>query len=93
MAELEPDAPTDYWGRQLLKTISALELHAEDFDAAGQKERAAQISMVLLKQIKEIYVARGPQAPRSVSADQIAALEAEVAAMSDEELERALKER
>ena len=60
MAEPEPDAATDYWGRQLLKIISALELQAEDFDALGQKEKAAQISMVLLKHTKEIYLAKAP---------------------------------
>ena len=74
------------------RTAQALELHAEDFDAFGQKEKAAQISMVLLKHTKEIYLAKAPGAACQPSAEQIAAWKAEVAAMTDEELRAGLKE-
>ena len=91
MAEQGPGAPTDYWGRHLLKNILALELYAEVYEAADQTEKAVQISMVLLKHIKEIYLAKAPGAACQPSADENAAMEAEVAAMSDEELKRADK--
>ena len=92
MAEQGIGTPTDYWGQCLLKYISALELYAQDYDDAGQTEKAVQISMVLLKHTKEIFLAITPESASQPSAEELAAMEAEVAAMSDEELERGTKE-
>lgn len=76
----------------LRKYSLALELYAEDYEAAGGTEKTVQISMVLLKHTKEIYLSQGPEAAGPNSAEQDAALEAEAAPLSDEELERAVKE-
>jgi hypothetical protein len=43
MAEQEKGATTDYSGWRLLKTILALEVLAEDYEAARQTEKAVQI--------------------------------------------------
>jgi hypothetical protein len=86
----ESGTATKYWNRKVQEYATTLEEFAKDFYAAGQPEKAVQILMVLLKHTKELCV---PELTLNM-ADQSfaeAAYEARLSAMSDEELEQAMK--
>ena len=70
-------------GFQLRASLVALREYADEFDREGQREKAVQIHMVILK-----HLAKMPLQSPLPSAPDTAALEAEVALMSDEELEQ-----
>ena len=88
LAEDDDGAPTSYFGRQLQMSLLALQEYANEFDREGQREKAVQIHMVVLKHLAKTEAATPPPIP---SAEQIAAMEAEVARMSDDELAAAMK--
>jgi hypothetical protein len=81
------DSPDD-WGKRLRTYTSALEQYGRYYQEAGETDKAAQVLMVLLKCAKEIHVATAPKVVDQLSAEQLAELDAEAAAMSDEEMER-----
>jgi hypothetical protein len=72
---------------QLRASLVALQEYADEFDREGQREKAVQIHLVLLKHLAKIVPLQSPLP----SATDIAALEAEVALMSDDELEQHTK--
>jgi hypothetical protein len=74
-------------GFQLRASLVALREYADEFDREGQREKAVQIHLVLLKHLAKIVPVQSPLP----SATDIAALEAEVALMSDDELEQHTK--
>jgi hypothetical protein len=90
MAKPQEDWPTSYFGRELQRSLLPLQDYAKQFDDEGQREKAVQIHLVLVKHLKEL----ANESHQSLSAEERAELErlreaemeAEVAAMSDEEL-------
>ena len=92
MAKPQEDWPTSYFGRELQRSLLTLQDYARQFDDEGQREKAVQIHLVLVKHLKEL----ANESQQSLSTEERAELqrlrdaemEAEVAAMSDEELAR-----
>jgi hypothetical protein len=90
MAKPQEDWPTSFFGRELQRSLLTLQDYARQFDDEGQRERAVQIHLVLVKHLKEL----ANESQQSLSSEERAELErlrdeemeAEVAAMSDEEL-------
>jgi hypothetical protein len=83
------ELPGGYWNRKQLQYALTLEEFAKDFAANGQVQEATQIHLVLYGKTKELALAEGIQPPAGLSPEDEAQIEAQVAAMRDEELERA----
>jgi hypothetical protein len=54
MAKPENDWPTSYFGRELQRSLLTLQDYARQFDDEGQREKAVQIHLVLVKHLKEL---------------------------------------
>jgi len=91
MARQEDIAPAGYYGQELRRSLITLQEYADEFDREGQREKAVQVHFVLVKYLKDLAAAEEPLCHR-LEADEMARMEAEVAAMGDEELERLIKQ-
>jgi hypothetical protein len=49
MAKPEEDWPTSYFGRELQRSLLTLQDYARQLDEEGQREKAVQIHLVLVK--------------------------------------------
>jgi hypothetical protein len=87
----ETEAPSGYWNRKQRQYALTLEEFAREFAANGQVKEATQIHLVLYGKTKELALAECLREPAGPSAAEEARIEAEVGAMSNEELERAIK--
>jgi hypothetical protein len=83
--------PAPYFGRQLRACLVALQEYADEFDCEGQREKAVQIHMVILKQLKGLPTEALIHSSRLSPATE-AAIEAAAARLSDEELARAVQQ-
>jgi hypothetical protein len=84
----EVDAPSGYWNRKQRQYALTLEEFAKDFTATGHVKEATQIHLVLYGKSQLLAVTEGMREPPGLSPEEEARIEAEVAAMSDEELAR-----
>ena len=91
MARQDDIAPAGYYGQELRRSLITLQEYADEFDREGQREKAVQVHFVLVKYLKDLAAAEEPLCHR-LEADEMARMEAEVAAMGDEELERLIKQ-
>jgi hypothetical protein len=83
MAKPEEDWPTSYFGRELQHSLLTLQDYARQFDDEGQREKAVQIHIMLVKHLKGVA---NDSHPEGLSPEEEARIRAEVEAMSDEEL-------
>ena len=87
MAKPKEDWPTSYFGRELQRSLLTLQDYARPFDDEGQREKAVQIHLVLVKHLKDLA---NDSRPSGLSAEEESRMdreiEARVAAMTDEEL-------
>jgi hypothetical protein len=83
MAKPEEGWPTSYYGREFQRALLTLQDYAKQFDDEGQREKAVQIQLVVMKHLKDL--AKETPSP-AFSSEEEARMRAEVEAMSDEEL-------
>jgi hypothetical protein len=75
----------DYLAREFRRSVLTLQEYAREFDQENQREKAVQIHIMLVKHLKGVA---NDSHPSGVSPEEEARIEAEVRAMSDEELAR-----
>ena len=86
MTRAEREAPlNDYLAREFRRSVLTLQEYAREFDQENQREKAVQIHIMLVKHLKGVA---NDSHPSGVSPEEEARIEAEVRAMSDEELAR-----
>jgi hypothetical protein len=89
MAKPQEDWPTSYFGRELQRSLLTLQDYARQFDDEGQREKAVQIHLVLVKHLKELANESQPLSSEEraeLERRRDAEMEAEFSAMTDEEL-------
>jgi hypothetical protein len=84
----DTEAPSGYWNRKQRQYALTLEEFAKDFTATGPRQEATQIYPVLYGTTQPLAVTEGMREPSCISREEEARIQAEVAAMSDEELAR-----
>ena len=88
MTRAEREAPlNDYLAREFRRSVLTLQEYAREFDGEGQREKAVQIHIMLVKHLKGVA---NDSPPAGISPEEEARIQAEVAAMSDAELGLAL---
>jgi hypothetical protein len=82
----EVDAPCGYWNCKQRQYALTLEEFAKDFTVTGHVKEATQIYLVLYGKTQPLATTEGMREPSGLSLEEEARIQAEVAAMSDEEL-------
>jgi hypothetical protein len=84
MTSAEREAPlSSYLAREFRRSVLTLQEYAREFDGEGQREKAVQIHIMLVKHLKGVA---NDSHPEGLSPEEEARMEAEAEAMSDEEL-------